>query len=74
MQDYMLAKEQINFLGTIFKRFSDIRIYKHALKLFGSEIEADAFMLSKQGGYTESQLNRIKYRINYYENKKHNPS
>ncbi len=48
-----------------FKRFGPVRTYRLAVKLFnGNQELADAFMLSEQGGYTESELKRAKYDIN----------
>ncbi|MBM7454157.1 co-chaperonin GroES (HSP10) [Acholeplasma morum] len=51
----------------------DVRIYKRVLKHAPDVSTADEFMLSKKGGYTESELNRIKYLIEYekkaYQNK-----
>ncbi len=48
---------------------SGVRIYKIVLKHFqNNQNKADDFMLSKDGGYTDSELRRIKYLINHHQN------
>jgi len=47
-----------------FKIMGDVQIYKELLYIFDNDIsQADAFMLSDDGGYTQGQLNEIKYKI-----------
>lgn len=46
---------------------SGVKIYKMVLKHFEDDAtKADDFMLSSDGGFTKSQLHRIKYLINYH--------
>jgi hypothetical protein len=47
-----------------FKVMGDVQIYKEILYIFDYDVnQADAFMLSDDGGYTQGQLNEIKYKI-----------
>lgn len=48
----------------------EIIIYKVVLDFFdGDKDKADAFMMSRDGGYTPGQLNTIKYELQYRKNK-----
>ncbi|MDY0209861.1 MAG: hypothetical protein RBQ91_00445 [Acholeplasma sp.] len=55
------------------KPVGDVRLYKRVLKHAPDVKTADDFMLSQRGGYSESELKRIKYLIRYkkeaYQNK-----
>jgi len=51
------------------KPVGDVRLYKRVLKHSPDQETADAFMLSKKGGYTQSELHRIKYWIAYEKNR-----
>lgn len=47
-----------------FKVMGDVQIYKEILYIFDYDVnQADAFMLSDDGGYSQGQLNEIKYKI-----------
>lgn len=44
------------------KNYGDVRIYKALLTMM-NEDTADEFMLSSDGGYSQEQLDQIKYEI-----------
>jgi len=47
-----------------FNVMGDVQIYKELLYIFDYDVnQADTFMLSDDGGYTQGQLNEIKYKI-----------
>lgn len=55
-------KDRDHYLG-------DNRIYRFVLFLFENNVsEADKFMTSDYGGYTEGELNSIKYQIQRNKN------
>lgn len=43
----------------------DVRVYKRVLRHSPDVKTADQFMISEKGGYSESELRRIKYLIEY---------
>ena len=46
------------------------KIYKVVLEFFeGDTVKADAFMMSRDGGYTSGQLNSIKYELQFRKNR-----
>lgn len=67
----MNAIERIDTSLRLFdKPVGDIRLYKRALAVAeGDEDLTDTYCLSKHGGFTESQLKRIKYKINWNKRK-----
>jgi len=51
-------------------KMGSMKIYSLVIEEFGGNVEAaDLFMTSKKGGYTEEELNDLKYRMDYL--KKH---
>lgn len=54
-------------------RYLDVKVISHdqlysiALEVIGNEHLTDAFMISEFGGFTQSEINRIKANKNYYQ-------
>lgn len=68
--EFKKLKNHIIDISNTYKRFGDVRIYRIVLDILGSQNVADDFMTSDFGGFTQTELNCIKSKINYIENRK----
>ncbi len=65
-----LIKKKVEAEIDVEQKMGDIRIYKFVLEVVDHmQSRADEFMLSIQGGYTEGQLNKIKFYIEHRKRK-----